>query len=309
MRIIRDTASCPPDYKCAAVALGNFDGVHRGHQEILRHAVAIAKAEGVKAAVMTFEPHPREFFSKSHEKLRLYPFRDKVELLEAVGIEALFVMRFNKKSASVSAYDFVGSLLHRQLGVRHVVTGYNFAFGHNREGNTEFLDKTAASLGIGYTACPPVYDAAGAPVSSSAIRAALAAGDVKKAAMLLGRPYAISGRVRRGEGRGQTLGFPTANLSLVHLFKPRLGIYAVRVAIGDDWCKAVASIGAKPTFGAYEPLLEVHVFDRNETLYGKRLHVELLEFLRDEQRFDNAEALKLQMTDDCRKAREVLRDG
>jgi len=307
MRIIRDPSSCPLECQGATVALGNFDGVHLGHQAILRHTVATAKASGGAAAVMTFEPHPREFFSKTHEKLRLYSFHDKVELLEAAGIEALFVMRFNRQLASVSAQAFVEGLLHKTLSVRHVVTGNNFAFGHNREGNTEFLDKTAATLGMGYTACPPVLDALAQPISSSAIRTALAAGNTHKATALLGGPYAIAGHVQRGEGRGRTLGFPTANLSLDHLFKPRLGIYAVRVALDDgEWHDGVASIGVKPTFGTYKPLLEAHLFAKNGELYGKRLHVQLVEFIRDEQRFDDVEALKRQMENDCRKAKEIL---
>jgi riboflavin kinase / FMN adenylyltransferase len=306
MILVRDLNSIPASARGATVALGNFDGVHLGHQAILRHCVATAKAENGPAAVMTFEPHPREFFSKTKEKLRLYSFRDKVELLEAAGIEVMFVMRFDKKLASLSARAFVEDLLHKTLGVRHVVTGYNFAFGKGREGNTEFLDKTAAALGMGYTACP-LQDAAGEAVSSSDIRAALAGGDVKKAATLLGRPYAISGRVRRGEGRGKKLGFPTANLSLDQLFKPRLGIYAARIAVEDGaWLPGVASIGVNPTFGIYNPLLEAHLFDRKDDLYGKRLRVQLTGFIRDEQRFDDVEALKRQMAQDCKRAKEML---
>jgi riboflavin kinase/FMN adenylyltransferase len=310
MRILRDPSACPDIYKGATVALGNFDGVHLGHQAILRHCVATAKASGAPAAVMTFEPHPREFFSKNGEKLRLHSFRDKVELLESMGIEALFAVRFNRRLASLSAQAFVEELLHKTLSVRHVVTGTNFAFGHNRQGNTEFLDKTAALLGMGYTACPPVFDAEGKPISSSAIRTALAAGDVKKAAALLGRPYRISGHVQRGDGRGRTLGFPTANLSLGHLFKPRFGIYAVRIAIENDgWNNGVASLGVKPMFGAHDPLLEAHLFDRNDELYGRRIRVELASFIRDEQRFDDVEALKQQMAEDSRRAREELNAG
>ena len=342
MRIIRDLASIPADARGATVALGNFDGVHLGHLAILRHTIATAKATGGKAAVMTFEPHPREFFSKSGEKLRLYSFRDKVKLLKAAGIELLFVMRFNHKLASLSAHAFVEELLHKTLSVRHVVTGYNFAFGKGRQGNTEFLDKTAAALGIGYTACPPVYDAQGEPVSSSAIRAALAAGDMEKASFLLGRPYAVTGRVQRGERRGRKLGFPTANLSLDRLFKPRLGIYAARISVipsptggGLGWGQScaewksnakqaspppslppagggvydgVASIGVNPTFGTHKPLLEAHIFDKDMDLYGRRLRVELSGFIRDERRFDDVGALKMQMAEDARVARRILDD-
>ncbi len=306
MKIIRDLSSCPPEYKGATIALGNFDGVHLGHQAILKRCIDIAKKEGSPAAVMTFEPHPREFFSKGGEKLRIYSFRDKVELLRDGDIEALFVARFNPGFALLSAEDFV-NILHHRLAARHVVTGYNFAFGNNRQGNTEFLAEAAERLGFDFSACLPVDDADGKPISSSAIRGLLAAGDVKKAAGLLGRPYRITGHVQSGEQRGRTLGFPTANLSLKHLFKPRFGIYAARIAIEDGtWHDGVASLGVKPTFGTHEPLLEAHLFDRNDDLYGQRVRVELVDFIREEKYFNSAEALRSEMTEDCKKAKEML---
>jgi riboflavin kinase / FMN adenylyltransferase len=221
MRIIRDLQRCPPGCQGAVMALGNFDGVHRGHQTIFQHAVALAKAESRKTAVMTFEPHPREFFSRDHAPMRLAPFRCKAALIAASSIDLLFVTRFNAKLAATSAEDFIRHILHDRLQVAHVVTGYDFAFGKGRQGSTAFLAQMAQSLGFGFTAHPPVHDDQGAVISSSAIREALAQGDAGKAARQLGRPYQISGRVRRGDRRGTVMGYPTANVAMSGLLKPR----------------------------------------------------------------------------------------
>jgi len=331
MRILRDFSHAPQG---AVVALGNFDGVHLGHQAILTRCIETAKAANAPSAVMTFEPHPREFFARlsppplggrpgggrngempSHNaptppspcgggsKLRIYSFRQKVEIIREMGIDLLFVVRFNKQFSSHTADDFVSGILHGQLAVRHIITGSNFAFGKGRGGDTGFMAQKAAELGFGFTPCPPVQDAGGMPVSSSAIRAFLAEGNMAAASSLLGRDYSIEGRVVRGEQRGRTLGFPTANISLRRLFKPRFGVYAVRLD-GQD---GVASIGVKPTFGEVEPLLEVHLFDSNDNLYGKRVRVEFAAFLREEKRFDSAAALCAQMEQDAALARATLK--
>jgi len=306
MRIVRDFAVCPPECKGAVIALGNFDGVHLGHQSILRSCMDTAHAAGIKAAVMTFEPHPREFFGRSHERLRIASFRRKAELLRDAGIDILFVVRFNERFSSLAAEAFVQEVLHRQLAVKHVVTGYNFAFGKGRSGTTDFLMKQGRSLEFGFTACSPVHEVGGKVVSSSAIRQLLAVGDVRKAAQWLGRPYDIEGKVQKGQQRGRTIGFPTANISLTHLFKPRFGVYAVRISAGGTWYDAVANLGVRPTFDQHEALLEVHGFDMNQSLYGQQVRVEFVDFIRDEKRFDNVEALRTQIVADCAQAREVL---
>ena len=308
MRIIRDFQSCPPESRNAAVALGNFDGVHLGHQSILNKAVSLAETENIPSAVMTFEPHPREFFAKDGKRLRISSFHDKVELFAGLGINTLFLVRFNARFASLSPTAFVDEVLCRELGVRHVVTGYNFAFGKGRAGDTAFLEAQAQQKGFGFTACPAVYSARGEAISSSAIRGFLTAGEVKKASALLGRPYTISGIVRRGQRNGHKLGFPTANVSLRNLFTPRYGVYAVRFRIADDkgWHNGVANLGIKPTFGHTEPLLEVHGFDMNRDLYGQRISVELVEFIREERRFDGMEAVQIQIAADCGQARKIL---
>jgi riboflavin kinase / FMN adenylyltransferase len=307
MRIIRDLSACHEEFKGAVMALGNFDGVHLGHQAIFTHCVALARAERRPAAVMTFEPHPREFFSRDHAPMRIYPLRGKAMLIEECGIDALFVARFNKKLASTSAEDFIHHILHDSLRVQHVVTGYNFAFGKARQGNTAFMAQTAEKLGFGFTAHPPVLDAEGTTISSSGIRQLLLEGNVRKASAQLGRPYQISGRVRHGDKRGRTLGFPTANIALGRLLKPKFGIYAVRLAVGrsNTWHNGVASLGIRPNFPT-DPLLEVHCFDVQRDLYGHRVRVELIEFIREEKKFADIEALKAQMAEDCAKAKSLL---
>jgi riboflavin kinase/FMN adenylyltransferase len=315
MRIIRDFDVCPEGAKNTVMALGNFDGVHLGHQAILRHCVDFAHTENRPAAAMTFEPHPREFFAKikaqreasGFSPIRIYTFRKKARLLKEAGIDYLFVARFNARFAATSSASFIDDVLCAQLQASHVVTGYNFAFGKGRGGDTKALGDAARSRGFGFTAISAVQDA-GHTVSSSAIRESLARGDVAAASAMLGRPYRISGRVRRGQQRGRTLGFPTANLSLSGLFKPRFGVYAVRVEFNDGTCcPGVANLGIKPTFSATEPLLEVHFFDMDRVCYGQMIHVELVQFIRDEQKFAQLEALRAQIAEDCKTAKTFLR--
>jgi riboflavin kinase / FMN adenylyltransferase len=304
MRIIRDFASCPPEYKGCVVALGNFDGVHIGHQAILKETLSQAKHYGVPAAVMTFEPHPREFFDKERKKLRISSFKHKIACFEKAGIDIMFLVRFNRSFASLSPTDFVGDVLCDHVGARHVVTGYNFAFGKGRMGDIAFLHQEAASREFGYTACAAVGD----NVSSSAIRTLLSQGSVTEVSALLGRPYSIEGTVRHGQKNGRKLGFPTANLSLKNLYVPRYGVYAVRFHVKHEskHYDGVANIGIRPTFNLNEPLLEVHGFDMNQDLYGKHITVEFVKCLRDEQPFENVEMLKSQITKDCEQARKTF---
>ncbi|MDE3016626.1 MAG: bifunctional riboflavin kinase/FAD synthetase [Pseudomonadota bacterium] len=308
MRIVRDFPHCRSDTKGAAVAIGNFDGVHLGHQEILRRCVDMAKDKNIPAAAMTFEPHPRQYFAGNGAPLRLYPLRRKIELLRDMGIDLLFLTRFNRALATLSPEAFVAEILLKQLSARHVVTGEDFAFGNGRGGDSALLARLAEHNGFGFTACPQVAGEDGQVISSTGIRMLLARGDVGKAAALLGRPYAIEGRVRHGKKRGRALGFPTANLALTGLFRPRFGIYAVRMEVGGSgqWQGGVASLGVNPTFGAFEPLLEAHGFAIEHSLYGQRLRVELAGFIRDEARFDSSDDLREQMADDCLKAKEML---
>jgi riboflavin kinase/FMN adenylyltransferase len=307
MHIIRDFEHCPAANKGAVVALGNFDGVHLGHRTIIDICLAKAHKLSAPAAMMTFEPHPREFFARDHQPMRICRLSDKLQLLDDAGMHSVFLARFNAKLAATSAEDFVKTILHEQLGVRHVVTGYDFAFGKNRGGDVTFLEQETRKYGIGFTRVEPV-NADGRVISSTAIRALLLQGNMQQAAQLLGRPYSISGRVRGGDKRGRELGYPTANLWLGTLFRPRFGIYAVRVTFKDGKKHAaVASLGINPMFGAKRPLLEVHCFDLNRMFYGERITVELVEFIREEKNFDSIEILKAQIAEDCSVAKTLLK--
>jgi riboflavin kinase / FMN adenylyltransferase len=307
MRIIRDFEHCLDACKGAVIALGNFDGVHLGHIAIIDACLSQAKKLSAPAAVMTFEPHPREFFRRDHKPMRISRLSRKLQLLEKTGLDTVFLARFNHKLASTSAQHFVDDILHRELAVRHVITGYNFAFGKGREGNTAFLENALRQKGIGFTSLSPVNDASDAPISSSAIRTLLAEGKMAEISALLGRPYSIDGRVRGGDKRGRELGFPTANLWLGTLFQPRFGIYAARVMFKNgSRHDAVVNLGIRPMFAVERPLLEVHCFDLSRMFYGERIEVELVEFIREEEKFDTIPLLREAMVQDCEKAKIIL---
>lgn len=309
MRLVRDIRHLPPELKGAALAIGNFDGLHLGHRAVLGAMLEAASSRGVKPAVMTFEPHPRMFFAREHPPYRVEPLHRKLRRLRLAGVEIVYLQRFNAGLASMSADGFVSGILGEKLGVAHVVTGEGFVFGHRRGGTSATLRKA----GFGYTAVPEVH-VGGEICSSSTIRSHLETGDMAAAAVLLGRAYEITGRVRHGQARGRTLGAPTANLGLHELFLPRYGVYAVRYRVsaglmgeeGRDWKEGVANLGVRPSFGGTEPSLEVHGFEESRDLYGCRLRVQLLEFLREERKFETPEALKVQIGQDIVHAKEAL---
>lgn len=305
MQLIRDFSHIPASAKGAAIALGNFDGLHLGHRSILEETLEHAKRRGMPAAVMIFEPHPREFFNPQAPKLRLMRLREKMDGFREMGFDFLFMPRFNQSFAATSAEAFVNDYLVGALAAKHIVTGSNFYFGAKRGGNSAFLAKSAVHHRFTYHAMPQVANDAGV-ISSTAIRRLLAEGNVLAAAQLLGHPYRICGHVTHGDKRGRTLGFPTANIPLSKLFLPRAGVYAVRVrgsGTGDQ--KGVVNIGVRPTVGGTKPQAEIHLFDFSGDLYGKYVRIELQSFLRDEQKFDSLDALKNQIALDCEKARAI----
>lgn len=303
MKIFRDLAQADTAYKNAVIALGNFDGLHLGHRAIIARAQHIAQAVRRPLALMTFEPHPREVLGAKSAPHRIYSLRGKLETAKALGVEAVFLMRFTTAFSTLPADAFIDTILHGQLDAHHIVTGENFYFGKGRGGDKVLLEQKTTQLGIGYTALPPVLDRVGRVISSSAVRTLLGESKVREAGELLGAPYHISGHVVHGEGRGRTLDMPTANIGLDKLFLPRFGVYAARATVAGVRYKAVASLGVKPTFGQHAPLLEAHLFDTAQDMYGKRMTVELLEFIRPEETFTSAEALKIRMTEDCTVAR------
>jgi riboflavin kinase/FMN adenylyltransferase len=317
MRLFRHTANLPPAAQGGVIAIGNFDGVHRGHQAVIGEAVRRAKTAGAPSAVLTFEPHPRRFFRPDAPPFLLTRLRTKARVVADLGVDILFALRFNAAMASQSAESFIDDVLVASLRARHVVVGYDFVFGKGRGGNPQLLRDRLVAGGIGATIMPPVSapeaepdsDAEGLIYSSTGVRDALKAGDPAAAARLLGRPFEIEGHVRRGDARGRLLGFPTANIWLGDYLRPALGVYAVRVrvdAASERTIDGVANLGLRPTFGGVEPRLEVHLFDFAGDLYGHRLCVALTAFLRPERKFDGIEALKAQIAADAQAARAAL---
>jgi len=286
----------------ATLTIGNFDGVHRGHRALIERVVAKGRELQVPSCVLTFEPHPREFFAPERAPARLTRLRDKLELIAAAGIERVHLVRFDARFAAMSAARFIDDVLVRTLGVRWLLVGRDFRFGAERQGDFTLLDDAARRHGFELEAMPDVsFD--GERVSSSAVRAALAAGDFARAERLLGRPYTISGKVLPGARLGRELGFPTANIPLAQE-PPLAGIYVVEV---DELGRGVASIGRRPTVNPVpKPLLEVHLFDWHGELYGRRLHVRFLRKLRDEAKFDDLAALRNAIARDAAEAREYF---
>jgi len=312
MRIYRHFETLPDEARGAAIAVGNFDGVHLGHQAVIGEAGRIARAGGLPWAVLTFEPHPKRVFQPDLAPFRLTPFRTKARVLESLGVDAMIVQRFNLAFSQRPAEDFVEQLLVKGFGARHVVAGYDFVFGHNRGGNCEMLLAMGQKLGFGFTAVSAVEDGSGAVYSSTRIRQCLDAGDAAGAAAILGRPFEIEGRVAHGDKRGRQIGFPTLNLHLGSVVRPALGVYAVRIghAAGgaERWLDGVANIGKRPTFGGDDVILEAHAFDFDGDLYGELVSVQLIDRIREEKKFDGLDALRAQIAADCDSARGILNE-
>ncbi len=321
MRVIRGYDAIPSDYQNAAIAIGNFDGVHRGHQALISHVKTIAREADVPAGIMSFEPHPRQFFAAQKGRsfpTRLIPLHEKLRLLREMGLDVVYLMRFTPGFAALSADAFIEKVLVQSLKISHVVTGQHFIFGANRSGNAETLKAAAEKERFTYDPMVEIPLEERDPsdphpvISSTRIRKALAEGDIQTAAQLLGRPYRMSGVVVHGDQRGRTIGFPTANISIPLLHCPRFGVYAVRFREyrnqNAPWMPAVANIGLRPTVahGALTPRLEVHAFDVERDLYGARLEVEYVGAIREEKRFDGLDALKAQIALDCTAAWNML---
>ena len=305
MEIVRFLRDVPEKLKGAALAIGNFDGVHRGHQKVLGEAIAIAKREGRRSGAVVFEPHPREFFAPETPFFRLTPLPVKLELLEALGLDQTFVIAFDADLAALSADAFATEVIAKGLGASHVVVGHDFSYGKGRTGTTEELAILGRDLGFGVDVVAPVGEG-GATFSSSRIREHIRQGEVRDAAEQLGYWWRVRGQVGAGAGRGKGLGFPTLNLPLAPGQDVRHGIYAMRVDHGAGRHHAAGYVGARPTFGAGEPVLEAYLLDFAGDLYDKEVDVEFIEFLRPDATFATPEALAAQMRDDTDRARAVL---
>ncbi len=303
MRILRSIPRAAADSPIA-LTIGNFDGVHIGHQAMLARLRDIAEARGLAPCAMTFEPHPREFFAPDRAPVRLTPVRDKLALLAREGMTRTYVRRFDYRFAQITAEEFIETKLVNGLGVRYLLVGDDFRFGARRAGDIALLGQHASRLGYTVEAMPSVM-LDGARVSSTAVREALAAGDLARASRLLGRAYSISGRVVRGDALGRKLGFPTANVRVAHNRPALSGIFAVEVSgVGDGVLHGVASLGVRPTVKqSAEPLLEVYLLDFSGDIYGRRVRVDFLHRFRDELKFADLGALTRQMAVDVEDAR------
>jgi riboflavin kinase/FMN adenylyltransferase len=305
MRIIHGIDNFPASARGAALAIGNFDGVHRGHQALLVATRDEAVRLGAQTGAVVFEPHPREYFQPDKPHFRLTQLPLKLRLLEQFGLDVAIVLAFDAGLAGLSADAFIARVLVDALAARQVVVGYDFRFGKGRGGDPEGLRRTGEALGFGVTVIGQVAEA-GEVFSSSAIRAELAQGDVEGAAQMLGWWWRVAGVVRSGAKRGTGLGFPTANIALAPGTALAHGIYAVRVHADGSQHTGAAYLGTRPTFDDGAPVLEVFLFDFDGDLYGREIEVEFIDFIRPDRRFDGAAALQAQMERDCDRAREVL---
>jgi riboflavin kinase/FMN adenylyltransferase len=303
MQIFRHHEHLPAAARGATVAIGNFDGVHKGHQALLKHA----KTLGDKLAVLVFEPHPQEFFKPDGERFRLTPFRAKARLLERFGVDVLYALHFDAAFASLSADDFIAKVLAAGLGAKHVVVGQDFQFGKGRAGNIDLLRARGPASGFAVSTFDLVGAGGDTKISSTRIREALREGKPDVAASLLGHWWTVEGRVEQGDKRGRTIGFPTANVSLEGYLEPALGVYAVRVELAGKAYDGVANFGRRPTFDKKDVLLEVHIFDFAGDVYGQQIVVSFVKYLRPEMKFSGLDALKGQIAADSATAAQLLK--
>lgn len=308
-RLIRSLYNLSPSAQGGVVTIGNFDGVHLGHQALLAEVVGQAKKRGVTSTIITFEPHPFEFFAGDKLTIpRITRLREKYTQLARSGVDNIVILEFNQALANQSASDFV-SMLQQALRPCHMVIGDDFRFGKGREGDFQLLEIKAKEYGFDLAAMP-TFELAGERVSSTRVRKALKDDDLTLASQLLGRPYTMLGRVRHGDALGKQLGFPTANIHLHRRLTPVKGIFTVYIhGLSDKPLPGVANIGTRPTVGGTRTLLEVHLLDFNQNIYGRYIEVEFCKKLREEERYPSLELLKEQIAKDVVAAREYFEGG
>lgn len=305
--IIRGWRDLPAELKGAAVAVGAFDGVHRGHQAVIADAARAAHELKAPLGVVSFEPHPRRFFQPDAAPFGLMTPEQMAEALGDLGVERLYLLPFDAEMAGMSDHDFAKRVLADGLGIRHAAVGFDFTFGKGRTGSPEALRTYGVDLGFSVSVTDRIDDPDGLKLSSSAVREALKAGDMARAAAILGRPFAIAGEVVHGDKRGRTIGVPTANVPLGGYMRPAYGVYATRTRLADGRVfDGVASLGVRPMWETPEPMLEVWLFDFDGDLYGQVIETQLIAWLRPEASFDGLEALKTQIEADARAARAAL---
>jgi riboflavin kinase / FMN adenylyltransferase len=305
MHILYGYDHVPHEIRGATLAIGNFDGVHRGHQALFQAARRAVAQHGGLAGVMVFEPHPREFFQPDKPHFRLTTLPQKLALFEHYGLELAVVLTFDQRLAELAAYDFIERILVAGLGVRHVIVGGDFHFGKGRDGNAKVMSRAGKEFGFEVTVVETVAEA-GEVFSSSAIRADIAQGDVASAAQALGHYWRVAGKVVGGAKRGTGLGFPTANIHLAKGTALAHGIYAVFVYVHGERSAGAAYLGTRPTFDNGEPILEVFLLDFEGDLYGREIEVEFIDYIRGDRRFETIEALKEQIEKDVARSRQIL---
>ncbi len=306
MELIRGMYNLRARHRGCAVTIGNFDGVHRGHQAILEQVQALAAKAGQPSLLITFEPYPREFFSAGNAPTRLTRFREKIRVLEQSSLDRVLLLRFTEAFAAMSPMAFVEGLLCERLGASAVIVGEDFRFGCRAEGNFELLKSCGERLGF-EALCHATYEVGGSRASSSRVRDALFEGDLATAEELLGRPYSVLGKVAPGRQLGRTIGFPTANIELKRVATPLSGVFSVRAhGAAREALGAMANLGTRPTVDGTKLLLEVHIFDFAQDIYGRELRIEFVSKLREERKFDGIEALKEQLGRDMVAARTAL---
>jgi len=315
MDIIRHPEELPGHLRGGVIALGNFDGFHRGHQVVIGEAGRIAKRNKTPLLVLVSEPHPRAFFNPKGEAFRLTPFRERLNLLDRFGVEGAVVITFNEGIASLPPEGFTGGILEKTLHISHAVVGYDYRFGKGRAGDADILTALGKKSGFAVTVIPQVHfgveGVAGQPYSSTLVREALKAGEARRAAALLGHWWTVNGPIIDGEKRGRRIGFPTANIEFHDSLMPRHGVYAVRAQLEGMEKKlidGVANIGIRPTFGGGKVLLEAHLFGLKGEHYGRHVRLHFVAGIRPERKFESLEDLKAQIAKDCGVAKELLSD-
>jgi riboflavin kinase/FMN adenylyltransferase len=301
MQIIRDFQNINPEFQNSVLTIGNFDGVHLGHQEILNNAKRIASSENLKSALLTFDPHPLKIVRPEINFNRgLFSISQKLAFLRKNDlVDMVFISKFNKKIANLSAEDFVREILVEKLKIKHLIIGYDFIFGKNRVGDANLLQKLAGIYNFSFHQIAAKNSLDDQVCSSTKIRDFIENGDVKSANQMLGRNYQITGSVIKGKQLARSIGFPTANfVPKEGLLKPKFGVYRVNVLVDKKEHRGILNFGIKPTFNGLEPLFEVHIFDFNCDIYGKKIVVELLNFVREEKKFSGIEELKMQIQKD-----------
>jgi riboflavin kinase/FMN adenylyltransferase len=307
VEIVTDWRGLPDRLRGAAVAIGAFDGVHRGHQAVIAQARAAAERLGAPLAVVSFDPHPRRWFQPEAAPFRLMTPAQMARAMAPLGVDRLYLLSFDAAMAAMTDEAFATEVLSDGLGIRHAAIGFDFTYGKGRTGSPEGLRRHGETLGFGVTVVDRIDDTDGLKLSSSGVREALKAGDMPRANAILGRPFAIEGPVVHGDKRGRTIGVPTANVPMGDYMRPAYGVYATRTRLPDGrLIDGVANLGVRPMYELELPLLEVWLFDFDEDLYGQTVETELVAFLRGEMAFDGLDALKVQIDADADAARAAL---